>query len=102
MKMLKEILIEQWYLIIKYLLLGFFQGLTEPIPISSSGHLVLVQHLFGVKIEGLSFELLVNSSSLLAVLLIYRSDLTRLSRNGLSYITTKSETAKSVFQFIVY
>ena len=53
---------EQFYYILKYLILGLFQGLTEPIPISSSGHLVLAQHLLGLKIEGFSFELLVNSA----------------------------------------
>lgn len=71
---------EQFYYILKYLILGLFQGLTEPIPISSSGHLVLAQHLLGLKIEGFSFELLVNSASLLAVLLIYRNDLIRLTK----------------------
>lgn len=74
---------EQFYYVLKYLILGLFQGLTEPIPISSSGHLVLAQHLLGLKIEGFSFELLVNSASLLAVLLIYRNDLIRLTKNGL-------------------
>ena len=77
---------EQFYYVLKYLILGLFQGLTEPIPISSSGHLVLAQHLLGLKIEGFSFELLVNSASLLAVLLIYRNDLIRLTKNGLLYI----------------
>ncbi len=93
---------EQFYYILKYLILGLFQGLTEPIPISSSGHLVLAQHLLGLKIEGFSFELLVNSASLLAVLLIYRNDLIRLTKNGLSYIFTRAEDAKSDFFFIIY
>lgn len=93
---------EQFHYILKYLILGLFQGLTEPIPISSSGHLVLAQHLLGLKIEGFSFELLVNSASLLAVLLIYRNDLIRLTKNGLSYIFTRAEDAKSDFFFIIY
>ncbi|WP_433773203.1 undecaprenyl-diphosphate phosphatase [Bacillus wiedmannii] len=93
---------EQFYYILKYLILGLFQGLTEPIPISSSGHLVLAQHLLGLEIEGFSFELLVNSASLLAVLLIYRNDLIRLTKNGLSYIFTRAEDTKSDFFFIIY
>ncbi|MBM7702595.1 undecaprenyl-diphosphate phosphatase [Metabacillus iocasae] len=93
---------EQFMLIIKYLILGLFQGFTEPIPISSSGHLVLVQELMGVKIEGLSFELLVNAASLIAVLIIYREDIVRLVVNGLRYIKTKDVDAKSDFQFIIY
>ena len=87
---------EQFYYILKYLILGLFQGLTEPIPISSSGHLVLAQHLLGLKIEGFSFELLVNSASLLAVLLIYRNDLIRLTKNGLSYILQEQKTQNQI------
>ncbi|WP_121664716.1 undecaprenyl-diphosphate phosphatase [Metabacillus litoralis] len=90
------------FLIIKYFLLGVFQGFTEPIPISSSGHLVFAQHFLGLEIEGLSFELLVNAASLIAVLMIYREDLVRLTVNGLKYISTKDKHSKNDFQFIIY
>jgi undecaprenyl-diphosphatase len=94
--------LDKIYLILKYLLLGIFQGFTEPIPISSSGHLVLVQHFLQLKIEGLSFELLMNTASLFAVLLIYKDDLLRLTKNGLHYLATKEQNAKADFQFIIY
>lgn len=94
--------LEQFFTIIKYLFLGLLQGVTEPIPISSSGHVELAQHFLDLGIEGLSFALLVNSASLIAVLIIYRHDIGRLIRNGLSYITTKDAKAKSDFQFIIY
>lgn len=96
--------LDKLYLIIKFLFLGVFQGFTEPIPISSSGHLVIAQHLLGIKLEGLEFEILVNFASLLAVLLIYRKDLLRLTVNGLSYVTTRTrnEETKADFRFIVY
>ncbi|MCT4783059.1 MULTISPECIES: undecaprenyl-diphosphate phosphatase [Exiguobacterium] len=61
-----------------YLLLGVIQGFTEPIPISSSGHLVIFQELFNIQLPGLSFEIFVNFASLLAVLTIYRKDVVRL------------------------
>ncbi|MGM9927259.1 MAG: undecaprenyl-diphosphate phosphatase [Bacillus sp. (in: firmicutes)] len=93
---------EELLLTIKYLFLGLIQGITEPIPVSSSGHLVLLQHFFGIEIEGMSFELLVNSASLIAVLLIYREDIWRLINNGLLYITKKDPSAKSDFRFIIY
>ncbi len=41
--------------LLKYLFLGLFQGITEPIPISSSGHLVIVQELIGLGNTGLNF-----------------------------------------------
>lgn len=90
------------YLIVKYMLLGLFQGFTEPIPISSSGHLVFAQHFLGLEIEGMSFELLVNAASLIAVLIIYRKDLVRLTVNGVRYISTQDKQSKSDFQFIIY
>jgi undecaprenyl-diphosphatase len=93
---------EKIYLALKYLFLGIFQGFTEPIPISSSGHLVLAQYFLGLKIEGMSFELLVNTASLLAVLIIYREDLLRLTKNGLRYITAREQSAKDDFRFILY
>jgi undecaprenyl-diphosphatase len=93
---------EKIILLIKYLFLGIFQGFTEPIPISSSGHLVMAQYFLDLKIEGLSFEVLVNFASLLAVLIIYRYDLLRLTNNGVRFITTRDPSAKSDFTFIVY
>ena len=89
-------------MLIKYILLGLLQGLTEPIPVSSSGHLVLAQHFLGLNIEGFSFELLMNAGSLIAVLLVYKNDIFRLAVNGLSYVTSKNEKGKADFRFIIY
>ncbi len=88
--------------LVKYLFLGLLQGITEPIPISSSGHLVLAQHFLGIYTEKLTFELLVNAGSLIAVLIIYREDIVRLTKNGLSYLVTRDEEAKTDFRFILY
>ncbi|KIL73084.1 undecaprenyl-diphosphate phosphatase [Bacillus badius] len=90
------------YLLLKYLFLGLFQGFTEPIPISSSGHLQLAKHFFGIEMKDLSFELLVNSASLLAVLVIYRADIMRLATNGLNYVKTRQPEDRSEFMFIIY
>src|SRR5690625_1642320 len=89
-----ESIAELW-LLVKYLILGLVQGITEPIPISSSGHLIIVRKLFGIEAEGLSFEIFVNFASLLAVLIIYRNDIIRIMINGFNYITKKEETARS-------
>jgi undecaprenyl-diphosphatase len=55
-----------------------------------------------LKIEGLSFELLMNTASLFAVLLIYKENLLRLAKNGAQYLTTKEQSAKDDFRFIIY
>lgn len=95
---------EQLWLILKFLLLGLFQGLTEPIPISSSGHLLIAQYFLDVEIEGSNstFALLVNSASLIAVLIIYRKDIKRLIVNGLNYFKVKNEETKRDFMFVIY
>lgn len=89
-------------ILLKFAFLGLLQGFTEPIPISSSGHLVIVQHLFGLVIEGFQFEILVNTASLLAVLIIYREDLLRFTKNGLRFVTTREKKYKADFMFIVF
>lgn len=95
---------EQLWLTIKFLLLGLFQGLTEPIPISSSGHLLIAQYFLDVEIEGSNstFALLVNSASLLAVLTIYREDIKRLVINGLKFFKEKTPETRRDFMFVVY
>ncbi|HZG73647.1 MAG TPA: undecaprenyl-diphosphate phosphatase [Chondromyces sp.] len=93
---------EDLLLNLKYLLLGLFQGFTEPIPVSSSGHLQLAQYFFGIEIEGLTFELLVNTASLLAVLLIYRKDIHRLISNGIRYVKKREPNDRDEFLFIIY
>lgn len=58
---------------IEAFLLGILQGLTEFLPVSSSGHLVLAQELLGINLPGLSFELVVHVGTLVAVLIYFRS-----------------------------
>jgi len=60
--------------------LGIVQGLTEFLPISSSGHLALMQHFLGVKEAGVFFEVMLHVGTLGAVFLVYRNDLLRLTR----------------------
>ncbi len=59
--------------VIETLLLGILQGLTEFLPVSSSGHLVIAQALFGVEPGGgIQFEVAVHLATLIAILLFYR------------------------------
>lgn len=90
------------FLLVKYFILGVIQGVTEPIPISSSGHLVIFRELFGIEIKGLSFEIVVNFGSLIAVLLIYRKDIARLAIHFFQFILKKDPTAKKDFQFVIF
>ena len=62
------------------ILLGIVQGLTEFLPISSSGHLLIVPWLFGWEAPGLAFDAALHLGTLLAVLVFFRRDFFGLAR----------------------
>ena len=59
-------------------ILGIIQGLTEFLPISSSGHLILVKHLLGVKTSGVILEVVLHMGTLAAILIYFIDDLKQL------------------------
>ena len=61
--------------VLEALCLGALQGITEFLPISSSGHLVLAQHLLGFQESQLFFDIAVHVGTLMAVFLVFRGDL---------------------------
>ncbi|MDD3113043.1 MAG: undecaprenyl-diphosphate phosphatase [Candidatus Izemoplasmatales bacterium] len=89
---------------LKYLLLGLVQGVTEVLPISSSGHVELVQTLVQLEAdEGLLFLILVNTGSLIVFLFIYWRKLWRVLLDFLSYIfrpSTREATSKGFYYAI--
>jgi undecaprenyl-diphosphatase len=66
--------------ILQALTLGAVQGLTEFIPISSSGHLVLIPQVLDWNRPGLAFDVLLHAASLVALLAFFRHDLMELAR----------------------
>ncbi len=54
--------------------LGFLQGATEFLPVSSSGHLVLAEHFFGIEEAGLTFDVVLHMATLFAILAYFRKD----------------------------
>ena len=64
------------------IILGVVQGLTEFFPVSSSGHLVMSQHLLGLSVPGIGFEVAVHVATLISVLIVYRDKVYRLLRGA--------------------
>jgi undecaprenyl-diphosphatase len=64
-------------------LLGLVQGITEFLPISSDGHLVMAEELLGVHQEGIVFEVAVHVATLLSVLIFFRGRVLYLLRGAL-------------------
>lgn len=60
------------------ILLGLIEGLTEFIPVSSTGHLLLVGHFLGFQSPGRTFEVLIQLGAILAILSVYAAKLLRL------------------------
>lgn len=78
--------------LINAIVLGIVQGLTEFLPVSSSGHLVIAEHLLpGWNQPGIVFEILLHLATLLAVIIFFRHDLAALIK---SLYTTGTEAAK--------
>jgi undecaprenyl-diphosphatase len=65
-------------------LLGFVQGATEFLPVSSSGHLVIVQALLGVELRGVLYEVAVHVATLVSVLMVYRTRVAGIVRGSLA------------------
>lgn len=67
-------------------LLAVIQGLTEFLPVSSSGHLVLMPRFFGWSDQGLAFDVAVHVGTLLGVLVYFRRDLGPLATGGIAWL----------------
>jgi undecaprenyl-diphosphatase len=83
--------------------LGIVQGLTEFLPISSSGHLVLFQSLFGMKDPQLFFNVMLHFGTLLAVVIFFRKDVIGILRAVGSTVTgrRKNEEGEKLFFLMV-
>lgn len=79
-------------------ILGIIQGLTEFIPISSSGHLVLTEHFLNIKMPGIMFELSVHMGTLLSVIIYFRKRIVRLVQS--IFIADAKEDRKMVLYLI--
>lgn len=63
------------------ILLGLIEGLTEFIPVSSTGHLLLAGHFLGFRSPGRSFEVLIQLGAILAIFSVYSGKLATLARS---------------------
>lgn len=81
--------------IFQALFLGIVQGLTEFLPVSSSGHLVIFQHLFGLTEPELFFDVSVHVGTLAAVIVFYRNDIRSIIVSSFQYMAllAKRETS---------
>ncbi|MEG0794252.1 MAG: undecaprenyl-diphosphate phosphatase [Bacilli bacterium] len=91
--------------IIKYLVLGIIQGITEPLPISSSGHIFLFKTIFNTNLfNSLNFEIISNFGSFLAIFFIFRKDILKILKDFFKFIFNKKlrNSCKVNFKYLIY
>ena len=81
---------------IEGIILGIIQGLTEFLPISSSGHLVLVQEILGLELPGNDFEILLHLGTLCSILVVFFKDI----KNILLTVSSK-ETQRFILMIFI-
>ena len=60
---------------IQAFILGLIQGLTEFLPVSSSGHLTITKSLFGLETGDLTFDIMVHAATVLATIVVFRKEI---------------------------
>ncbi len=88
--------------ILIYILLGFIQGITEPLPISSSGHMVVLEYFLHISFSDLNFKIFVNLASLLAIIIYYRKFISNLVCGCFLYLFKKDKNRKNDFLYFLY
>ena len=83
------------------LILGVLQGVTEFLPVSSSGHLVIARHLLGIEAEALTFDVMVHLGSLLAVVAVFREELRQMVAGVLGARRPGAEEGRRLFWLLV-
>lgn len=78
------------------ILLGFFQGVSEFLPISSSGHLAVLQRLFGIEKGNLFFSEMLHVGTLVSIFIVYRKDIGKMIVEFLKLIVSLVKREKNL------
>ena len=83
--------------ILQAIILGIVQGITEWLPISSSGHLVIMQHLFNIT-PPLLFDVMLHFGTLIVIFLVFWQDIKKIA---LSLFNKKYKNYRKILYFII-
>ena len=83
------------------LILALIQGVTEFLPISSSGHLILLPNLTGMQDQGQVIDVAVHVGTLLAVILYFRTDVKDAAAGTLRLMTGRMDTPGARLAFLL-
>lgn len=86
-------------LLLKYLFLGLVQGVTEALPISSSGHLLIFKKLMDVNVDFDTIAIITNFGSLLAIIVVFWKDIVKLVKSFFTYLSKKDKRYESDYKY---
>ena len=89
-------------ILIEFIILGLIQGLTETVPISSSGHLMIIKYLFNLNVDYNNIAILTNFGSLLAVIILFYKDIKAIINDSFLYLKTKDKNYKNTFNYFLF
>ena len=85
--------------LLEYIFLGFVQGFTETIPVSSSGHLMIFKTLMSVDVDFDTIAILTNFGSLIAIIILFWKDIKDLFFGFFKYLFKKDNASKFEFNY---
>lgn len=85
--------------LLQYIFLGFIQGMTETIPVSSSGHLMIFKRLLDVNVDFDTIAILTNFGSLIAIIILFWNDIVKIIKGFFKYLSKKDEKYKDDYKY---
>lgn len=85
--------------LLQYIFLGFVQGMTETIPVSSSGHLMIFKTLMDTKVDFDTIAIVTNFGSLVAIIILFWKDIKELIVSFFKYLSTKKKKYESNYKY---
>ena len=82
--------------ILESIILGLVQGITEFLPVSSSGHLVLANSLFGLQTGDITFEVFLHFATLLAVVVFFFGRIIKIIVSPINYVFAGSRSEADI------
>lgn len=85
--------------LLKYIFLGFIQGMTETIPVSSSGHLMIFKEIMNVNVDFDTIAILTNFGSLIAIIILFWNDIIKIVKGFFNYLKNKDKDSKKEYKY---
>jgi len=80
-------------------LLGFLQGLTEFLPVSSSGHLAIGKEILGINSDNLGFEIVVHAATVTSTIVVFRDEIWKLLKGFFKF--KNNEESAYIYKIII-